>query len=65
MVDKESVKCPKVVAYPAADEFCGLPTGQTISRMTCRGKFLAIRLGGNDCIIYGSFFFVFLNAARH
>lgn len=51
MIDKVNVKRPEVVAYPAADEFCRLLTGQTISHMTRRGKFLAIHLGSNDCII--------------
>lgn len=51
MIDKVNVKRPEVVAYPAADEFCRLLTGQIISHMTRRGKFLAIQLGSNDCII--------------
>ena len=51
MIDKVNVKRPEVVAYPAADEFCGLLTGQTISHMTRRGKFLVIHLNSNDRII--------------
>ena len=51
MIDKVNVKRPEVVAYPAADEFCRLLTGQIIFHMTRRGKFLAIRSGSNDCII--------------
>lgn len=51
MIDKVSVKRPEVVAYPAADEFCGLLTGQTISYMTRRGKFLVIHLNSDDRII--------------
>lgn len=51
VIDKVTVKRPEVVAYPAADEFCGLLTGQTISHMTRRGKFLIIWLGSNDRII--------------
>ena len=51
VIDKVTVKRPEVVAYPAADEFCRLLTGQIISHMTRRGKFLAIQLGSNDCII--------------
>ena len=51
MIDKVSVKRPEVVAYPAADEFCGLLTGQTISHMTRRGKFLVIHLNSDDRII--------------
>lgn len=51
MIDKVDVKRPEVVAYPAADEFCERLTGQTISRMTRRGKFLVIQLNSNDRII--------------
>lgn len=51
MIDKVNVKRPEVVAYPAADKFCGLLTGQTISHMTRRGKFLVIHLNSNDRII--------------
>lgn len=51
MIDKVNVKRPEVVAYPTADEFCGLLTGQTISNMTRRGKFLVIHLNSNDRII--------------
>lgn len=51
VIDKVTVKRPEVVSYPAADEFCGLLTGQTISHMTRRGKFLIIWLNSNDRII--------------
>lgn len=51
MIGKVSVKRPEIVAYPSADEFCGLVRGQTISCMTRRGKFLIIQLGSLDCII--------------
>lgn len=51
MIDQVSVKRPEVVSYPAADEFCRLLTGQTISHMTRRGKFLMIWLNSNDRII--------------
>jgi len=51
IIDKVTVKRPEVVSYPAADEFCRLLTGQTISRMTRRGKFLMIWLNSNDRII--------------
>lgn len=51
MIDKVTVKRPEVVSYPAADEFCRLLTGQTISHMTRRGKFLMIWLNSNDRII--------------
>ena len=42
---------PEVVAYPAADEFCRLLTGQTVSHMTRRGKFLMIWLNSDDRMI--------------
>lgn len=51
MIDKVTIKRPEVVSYPAADEFCRLLTGQTISHMTRRGKFLMICLNSNDRII--------------
>lgn len=51
VIDKVTIKRLEVVAYPAADEFCGLLTGQTISHMTRRGKFLIIWLNSNDRII--------------
>lgn len=51
MIDKVTVKRPEVVSYPAADEFCRLLTGQTISHMIRRGKFLMIWLNSNDRII--------------
>lgn len=50
-IENITVKRPEVVAYPAADEFCGRLTGQTISHMTRRGKFLVIQLNSNDRII--------------
>ena len=51
MIENVMVKRPEVVAYPAADEFCGRLTGQTISHMTRRGKFLVIQLNSNDRMI--------------
>ena len=51
MIDQVTVKRPEVVSYPAADEFCWLLTGQTVSHMTRRGKFLMIWLNSNDRII--------------
>lgn len=50
-IEKVTVKRPEVIACPAADEFCRLLTGQTISHMTRRGKFLVIQLNSNDRII--------------
>lgn len=50
-IENVTVKRPEVTAYPTADEFCKLLTGQTISHMTRRGKFLVIQLNSNDRII--------------
>ena len=41
-IEKVTAKRPEVVARPTADEFCRLLTGQTISHMIRRGKFLVI-----------------------
>lgn len=51
IIEKVIVKRPEVIANPAAEEFCRLLTGQTISHMTRRGKFLIIQLNSNDRII--------------
>ena len=51
IIEDVTVKRPEVMAYPAADEFCRLLTGQTVSHMTRRGKFLVIQLNSNDRII--------------
>lgn len=51
VIDKITVKRPEVTAYPAADEFCKRLTGQVISQMERRGKFLVIRLKSDDRII--------------
>lgn len=51
IVNTVTVRRPEVVAYPAADEFCRLLTGQTISHMTRRGKFLMIWLKSSDRVI--------------
>lgn len=37
-IENVTVKRPEVAAYPTADEFCRLLTGQTVSHMTRRGK---------------------------
>ncbi len=50
-IENVTVKRPEVTAYPAADEFCRRLTGQTVSHMTRRGKFLVIQLNSNDRII--------------
>ena len=51
IIEKVTVKHPEITAYPSADEFCRLLTGQAISRMARRGKFLLIHLSSNDRII--------------
>ena len=51
MIENVTVKRPEVTSYPTADEFCKLLTGQTVSHMTRRGKFLVIQLNSNDRII--------------
>lgn len=51
VIDKAIVKHPKVTAYPAADEFCRLLAGQTVSHMTRRGKFLIIWLNSGDRVV--------------
>lgn len=51
VIDKITVKRPEVTAYPAAEEFCKRLTGQVISHMERRGKFLVIRLKSDDRII--------------
>ncbi len=50
-IENVTVKRPEVTAYPTADEFCKLLTGQTVSHMIRRGKFLVIQLNSNDRII--------------
>lgn len=51
LIEAVTVKRAEVVAYPAADEFCGRLTGQTVSHMERRGKFLMICLNSGGCII--------------
>lgn len=51
VIEKAIVRRPEVVAHPAADAFCQLLTGQVISHMTRRGKFLTILLESGDRII--------------
>lgn len=50
-ITKVTVKRPEITAYPNAGEFCRLVTGQTISHMERRGKFLIIHLRSHDRII--------------
>lgn len=46
-----TVNRPEVTAYPAADEFCRLLIGQSVSGMMRRGKFLQILLNSGDRIV--------------
>lgn len=50
-ITKVTVKRPEITAYPNAGEFCRLVTGQTISHMERRGKFLIIHFRSHDRII--------------
>lgn len=50
-VTNVTVKRPEITAYPDAEEFCRLVTGQTVSHMERRGKFLIIHLRSHDRII--------------
>lgn len=51
VIKKVTVRRPEVVAYPDADTFCKTLTGQVISEMARRGKFLMILLTDGDRII--------------
>lgn len=42
IIEKVTLRRPEVTAYPRADDFCMRLTGQTISHMMRRGKFLII-----------------------
>lgn len=50
-VRRITVNRPEVIAHPAADEFCRGVTGQTISAMARRGKFLIFHLKNQSRII--------------
>lgn len=50
-ITKVTVKRPEITAHPGAEEFCRLVTGQTLSHMERRGKFLIISLRSHDQII--------------
>lgn len=43
-----TVSRPEVIGHPTAEEFCKALTGQTISAMTRRGKFLSVLLDSGD-----------------
>lgn len=50
-IENVTVNRPEVIAYPAANAFCDLLTGQTISHMERRGKFLLFALDSGDRIV--------------
>ncbi len=50
-IETVSVRCPDVIAHPAADDFCTCLIGQHILYMTRRGKFLSICLKSGDRIV--------------
>lgn len=50
-VENITVNRPEVIAYPAADEFCKAVTGQVLSSMARRGKFLIFHLKNKSRII--------------
>lgn len=51
VIENITVNRPEVVAHPTAEEFCTQLTGQTISHMTRRGKFLIIHLKNESGIV--------------
>lgn len=48
VITSVTVERPEVVAHPTADDFCKLLVGQTISSITCRGKFLSLEFENGD-----------------
>lgn len=46
-----TVEKPEVISHPGADEFCKRLSGQRISSMSRRGKFLIIHTNGGDNVI--------------
>ena len=51
LIDNVIVNRPEVIARPTADEFCRRLSGQTISGMERRGKFLLILLDGGGRLV--------------
>ena len=51
IIENIAVNRPEIIAYPTADEFCNAVTGQVISPISRRGKFLIINLTNNNKII--------------
>lgn len=50
-IENVTVNRPEVIAYPTANAFRNLLTGQTFSRMERRGKFLIFMLDSGDHIV--------------
>ncbi len=50
-INHVTVRRPEVVAHPSAEEFCALLTGQHISNMMRRGKFLGVSLDSGDYFV--------------
>ncbi|MBC8547020.1 bifunctional DNA-formamidopyrimidine glycosylase/DNA-(apurinic or apyrimidinic site) lyase [Clostridiaceae bacterium NSJ-31] len=50
-IENVLINRPEVIAHPTADEFCKEVTGQAISAMVRRGKFLIINLNNQSKII--------------
>lgn len=48
MIITVSIQNPQVIAYPKAETFSDLLTGQTVSSMSRRGKFLTIHFETGD-----------------
>lgn len=46
-----TIENPEIIYYPAAEKFCRLLTGQVISSMSRRGKFLLIHMNSGDSVI--------------
>lgn len=50
-IEDITVRRPEVIAHPTADKFCKSVTGQMISSMTRRGKYLIINLKNKSSVI--------------
>lgn len=50
-IENITVNRPEVISHPTADEFCKTVTGQNISSMERRGKFLIVHLKNENLII--------------
>ena len=50
-IEQITLSRPEIIAHPTADEFCAAVTGQTISFLSRRGKFMVIHLENDSRII--------------